>query len=313
MSLNRLLLKDKQIISQYLKIDRHELSTYTFENIYIWKDFFDIEWAIIEGSLCVFFRDDTGCFLYLPPLGETKSKKALAQAFRIMNKFNQNKDISRIENIEAKDAAFYKQLGFDLSLKSYDYLCLRDNLSRLSGDRFKAKRSNCNYFIKHYEFEYLPFSPEFRDECLQLYSNWTKERKTKYKNYIYQGMLEDSLTSLKIALNSFSYLNLIGRIIRLDKDIKAFTFGFKLNRDTFCILYEISDLSVKGLAQFIFFRFCNELKNYKYINIMDDLGLENLRPVKLSYRPIRLIPSYIAKHKTGPSSLPIGRRHRCQS
>jgi len=63
----------------------------------------------------------------------------------------------------------------------------------------------------------------------------------------------------------------------------AFTFGFKLNKDTFCILYEITDLSIKGLSQFIFRQFCSELKNHRYINIMDDSGLVNLKRVKLSY------------------------------
>jgi hypothetical protein len=68
-----------------------------------------------------------------------------------------------------------------------------------------------------------------------------------------------------------------------------------LNHDTFCILYEITDLSVKGLAQFIFREFSRELKGYRYLNIMDDSGLENLKQVKLSYKPVRLIPSFTAQ------------------
>ena len=82
--------------------------------------------------------------------------------------------------------------------------------------------------------------------------------------------------------------------MRVEKQIKGFTFGYKLNNDTFCILYEITDLSIKGLAQFIFRRFSAELKDYSYINIMDDSGLDNLRKVKLSYKPKRLVSAYIA-------------------
>jgi hypothetical protein len=63
---------------------------------------------------------------------------------------------------------------------------------------------------------------------------------------------------------------------------------YEINKDTFCILYEITDLSVKGLAQFIFKEFATELTGYKYINIMDDSGLENLKKVKLSYQPEKL-------------------------
>jgi uncharacterized protein len=70
-----------------------------------------------------------------------------------------------------------------------------------------------------------------------------------------------------------------------------------LDKDTFCILYEITDLTIKGLSQFIFRQFCSELKDYRYINVMDDSGLENLKRVKLSYRPLKVIPAYIVKRK----------------
>jgi hypothetical protein len=112
-------------------------------------------------------------------------------------------------------------------------------------------------------------------------------------------MLGDSLNCLKILLGNYRKLGCIGRIAKVDKKIKAFSFGFRLNADTFCILYEVADLSAKGLSQFIFQRFSSELKDYRYINIMDDSGLENLKAVKLSYRPVKLVPAYIVKRRHG--------------
>jgi len=88
----------------------------------------------------------------------------------------------------------------------------------------------------------------------------------------------------------------------------AFTFGFKLNKDTFCILYEITDLSIKGLSQFIFRQFCSELKNHRYINIMDDSGLVNLKRVKLSYHPQRTIPSYTVTREDSREISPTAHR-----
>ncbi|MBU1090420.1 MAG: DUF2156 domain-containing protein [Candidatus Omnitrophica bacterium] len=298
MRLDKLSLKDKKIFSQYLAFTRHELSTYSFENVYIWSGLFDIRWAVIQDSLCVFFKDSLGCFLYLPPLGKNNNKAAVEESFRIMNGFNKNRDISRIENLEENGLPFYRKLGYNYNTKSCDYLCLRDDLVDMRGDRFKSKRANFNYFLKNYDFQYLPFSIKYRGGCLRLYESWMGGRKAKYENYIYQSMLADSGNSLKLALENYSSLNFIARVVRMGGEIKAFTLGMELNQDTFCILYEICDLSLKGLPQFIFAEFCRELKDYKYINIMDDLGLDNLKPVKLSYRPIRLIPSYIIhKHK----------------
>jgi hypothetical protein len=224
-----------------------------------------------------------------------KNPGAIKKTFRIMDRLNKNKDISRIENIEEADISFYKGLGYACQNKSYDYLCLRSDLTELRGNKFKSKRACFNYFIKHYKFQYLPLSLKYRDGCLGLYDSWAKERKTKNDDRIYQGMMEDSRKSLKNALDNYADLNFTGGLVKINKKIKAFTFGFKLNQDTFCILYEITDLSIKGLSQFVFSRFSSGLEGYKYINIMDDSGLANLKKVKLSYHPVKLIPAYIAR------------------
>ncbi|MCX5702782.1 MAG: phosphatidylglycerol lysyltransferase domain-containing protein [Candidatus Omnitrophica bacterium] len=300
MKLKILSLQDKGIFNKFLGLNRHELSVYAFENIYIWKGLFDIYWSVIADNLCIFFKDKIGCFLYTSPLSLTKNLQAIRKSFEIMDGFNKNRDISRIENIEETDLPFYESLGYCIRSKSYDYLCKRADLVGLAGDNFKSKRACCNYFTKHYEFRLLPFSPKYRNECLKLYNSWVKEREAKNQDRFYQGMLEDSRVSFKNALDNYQGLNLAGRVVRIEKKIKAFTFGFKLNPDTFCILYEVADLSFKGLAQFIFRRFCSELGGYKYINIMDDSGLDNLKQVKLSYHPVKLIPSYIVTRGNVP-------------
>lgn len=302
MKLKKLSFKDKGIFNKFLSLGRHELSVYAFENIYIWKHLFDICWLQIENSLCTFFKDKAGCFMYLAPLSSKNNPKAVSQAFEVMDRFNKNREVSRIENIPQTDIPFYEGLGYVCQNKSYDYLCKRSDLADLAGNKFKSKRACFNYFIKHYKFQYLPFSLKHKDGCLGLYDSWAGERKLSNQDYVYQWMLEDSRASLRNALDNYSDLDFTGRVVKIGNKIKGFTLGFKLNKDTFCILYEITDLSIKGLAQFIFRKFSSELEGFEYINIMDDSGLENLKKVKLSYHPAKLIPAYIAKREGYPSS-----------
>lgn len=293
MRLNKLTLKDKKLFNKYLALSFHELSAYSFANIYIWQALYDIKWAVIENSLCVFFQDTIGCFMYLSPLAKEKRPQVLKETFAIMDSINKNKDISRIENIQEQDLEYYQVLGY-LSQKKYpDYLCLRNDLANLKGNKFKSQRASYNYFIKHYDFDYRKLKLSDKDDCLSLFNLWLEERKTQCNEDVYCGMLEDNRRIIRDTLANYKQLGLEGIVVRVDKKIKGFSFGYKLNKDTFCILYEVTDLSIKGLAQFIFRQFCQELKNYKYINIMDDSGLENLRKTKLSYKPIRLIPAYI--------------------
>jgi len=291
--LRKLTLKDQKLFDRHLALSPHELAAFSFANIYIWRSIYDIKWEIIENCLCVFFQDKIGSFMYLPPLAKERQPKVAREAFAIMDRINKNKDISRIENIQQDDLEYYCALGYLAHEKYPDYLCLKDDLAGLMGNKYKSQRASYNYFIKHYDFDWRKLIPIDVPDLLSLFNSWIKQRKAFSSDNIYCGMLEDSRKVIKEALVNYKQLNLEGIVVKVDKKIKAFSFGYRLNNDTFCILYEITDLSIKGLAQFIFRKFSQELKGYKYINIMDDSGLENLRKTKLSYKPARLIPAYI--------------------
>ena len=295
MSFKGITLKDRKVFDRYLKSVRYELSTYAFENIYIWKALFDIKWDIINGNLCVKFNDNIGSFLYLSLLGKDKSEKALEKVFKELDKANKNKQVSRIENISSQDTGFYKKYGLECVLKSHDYLCLQSELAALKGNKFKSQRASYNYLIKHNDFTCDKIYARDLKDCLKLYAFWMKERTRDNSDHIYSGMMLDSFKTLKVALDDYLELGFQGIAVRIDNELKGFTFGFELNKETFCILYEIADLAIKGLAQFIFAEFSERLNNYKYINIMDDSGLDNLKKTKLLYHPLKLVPAYIAQ------------------
>jgi hypothetical protein len=295
MLLKKLEIKDRKLFDQFLNIRPHGLSVYAFENIYIWRALFDIRSKIIRESLCVFFKDRIGCFAYFTPLSKLNDPQAIAGAFNIMDGINRNRNISRIENVEECDLPFFQKLGLKCAEKPAEFLCSISDMEQLKGDDFKSKRWAANYFVKNYVFQYLPYSSADKKPCLQLYLDWMRNRQVKGFDNIYSAMLEDSHNALKILLRDFRYLRCVGRVVKIEGRIRGFTFGFKLNKETFCVLYEVTDLSVKGLAQFIFRKFCSEFKDLSYVNIMDDSGLKNLKEVKLSYRPIRMTPSYIVQ------------------
>lgn len=295
MEFKELTLSDKEVINYYLHSGRHDLSVYAFQNIYIWKALYEISWAQIEENLCIFFKDRLGSFLYLPPLNKGNEYKVIKKVFSVLEELNSHSGLSRIENIEEKDISLYRELGFAVKYKSCDYLCQRQDLCGLKGNKFKSQRASCNHFIKNNQFEFREFSPEDRLECLDLYERWKEERGARIGDRLYLGMLEDSYDCLEVLLEDYLQLDMEGRVIKIDNTVRAFSFGLRLNQDTFCILYEVADLAFTGIAQFIFREFCRSMEGYQYINIMDDSGLENLKAVKLSYHPLKLIPAYIAK------------------
>ena len=122
----------------------------------------------------------------------------------------------------------------------------------------------------------------------------------------YNGILQGSILIFSAALVYFAFvyypqairqyetLQLTGRVVRINNKVEGYLFGFKEREDMFCVLLEITNPAIRGLAQFIFREFCREMDAYTYINALGDSGLKNLRRVKLSYRPCNIVPSYIA-------------------
>jgi hypothetical protein len=178
-------------------------------------------------------------------------------------------------------------INFNSLKKFHDYIYLREDLADLKGDKYKHKRASCNYFSKNYKFQYLPYKQSMKNDCLKLFSRWADARKRKFPDLYYHKLLEDSFSAHKLAIENFKTLGLTGRVIKVKGKIAAYTFGFELKKDMFCVLLEVCDLKFKGISEFIFREFCKEMSGYKYINTMDDSGLENLRISKLSYYPIK--------------------------
>ena len=176
-------------------------------------------------------------------------------------------------------------IDFNSLEKFPDYTYLQKDLAGLMGNKYKHKRACCNYFSKNYKFEYLPYIESMKKDCLKLFSKWASERKKKFPDLYYHKLLEDSFSAHKLAIENCKSLGLIGRVIKIRGKIRAYTFGFELNKDMFCVLLEVCDLKFKGISEYIFREFCRGLTDYKYINTMDDSGLENLRISKLSYHP----------------------------
>ena len=296
MRFNQLSFKDRALFDKFLSYKQHSLAAYAFQSIFIWKRLYKISWAIIGRQLCVFFKDRVGVFMYLPPLGRCFDADVVRRCFEIMDSYNKNRLISRIENVEKAEAAPYKELGFEDISSGRDYVCKRSALIGLSGNLFKSKRAAINYFIRNYKFEYLPYKTSDRSECVELFKLWVSERKLNNSDSIYQGLLEDNFTAFQVVLGSYNKLGFIGRVIKTGGEIKAVTVGYPLGRKTFVVLFEVCDLRFKGIAQYIFREFCKE-QDYPDINIMDDSGLDSLKKVKLSYRPYKIMDSFVIRNE----------------
>ena len=296
-----LIIKDKCLIDSILNRQDTMLSAYSFTSHYIWRDHFNFHWGIINGCLCLFAQYGDYIYMPVPPVSTEKPDSnpplppiILPDLFNIMDKINNNKSVSRIDNIDESRIESFIAAGHKVKPGEPEYVYLREDLSNLKGNPYKSKRAVCNYFVKHYRYSYEPFEPGHASQCIELYDSWRQNRTNKVRDSFYNAMLEDSLPAHREAINNYKTLELTGRVVIIDNRVEGYIFGFERNKDIFYILLEVTNPGIKGLAQFIFREFCNEKAGYIYINALGDSGLENLRKVKLSYRPFCLARTFTA-------------------
>ncbi|MFA7092053.1 MAG: phosphatidylglycerol lysyltransferase domain-containing protein [Arcobacteraceae bacterium] len=311
-------LSAKETMNQYLKRINVDISDYTFAGNYIWLSTATGFYTIVNDTFCLFILNSGELSMLLPPLGEKENTyEAILKCFDIMNSHNSNRNYSKIEYVHEdilegfvdyleEGTLIYEMLkDFIIEKKLVDYIYKVDDLIDLKGDAYKSKRNEINKFKKIY--------PEHRIEImdkekhgtavLNLFNKWVKDRTTympKEEVEIFLDGIYFERFAIKRLINDYNNLDIIGLVIYIDDEVKGFTVGDRINDKIASVIIEKTDFEILGCAQFIFREFTKILKNkyaIDYINVGDDMGFENLKKVKMSYRPNKLVPKYTIYQK----------------
>ncbi|MBL8013444.1 MAG: DUF2156 domain-containing protein [Candidatus Omnitrophica bacterium] len=287
------------LFNQYVGLRRYTLSVFHFSSLFLWKDYFEFDFQVIDDYLCVFAKHEFGTFLYLPPLGRELNGSIVSQCFDELNRRNSKRSFSRIENVSQEDLKFFDSQKYRAFKKSQEYVYRKEDLTRLKGNRFKSKRSSFNQFVKGNNYSIRPFEKSLKEDCLSLFQRWARNRKGITEDQVYNAMLEENEHTNSLIFENFDELGLRGLVVCVDQKPEAYTFGYPLNDEVFCVLVETTNLDIKGLSVFIFSRFCADesLSQYQYINVMDDFAMENIAKTKQSFHPTALNPSYVVTER----------------
>lgn len=306
-------LNAKPVMESYLHLLNIDTSDYTFAANYLWLSKGSGFYAIIEDTFCFFLLVNSELSMLLPPIGKLENiLRAIEQCFLIMEENNQYPAYTKIEyvdeqilsafvdNVEKEADIFdeFQDYVIERSFSDYIYNC--DDLIELSGNSYKHKRNEINKFIRihpNYLIERLNTSVH-GEKIMSLLDQWIAER-MKYlpgdQSDAFIDGIYDERFAVKRMLRDYEKLNLVGLVIFIDGVLAGFTAGEKISDTTASVIVEKTDFNIMGCAQFIFREFAIYLsKEYgiTYINVGDDMGFENLRKVKMSYRPVKMLPKY---------------------
>jgi len=311
-------LDSKPVIEKHLAKLDVDISDYTFAANYIWLANSSGFYAVINKCFCLFVMTGGELTMLLPPLGKKKNvTEAMVRCFDIMNKNNSSRYYARIDYVQASmieefvqstdegESMFEMLEHYIVEKKLVDYVYEADNLIELRGNSYHTKRTEINKFIKSYADHRIELldSVKHHDEIIHLFNKWVSDRvkyMPKEEAELFLDGIHQERYAVKRMLKHYEALQLIGLVIYIDDELKGFTAGERISADTAAVIIEKTDFEVMGCAQFIFREFSKMLQAHygiTYINVGDDMGFENLRKVKMSYRPSRLVAKYTIYQK----------------
>ena len=271
------------------------LAAYAFPYHYMWTTHLSYQWVESGETVFLLACSPDGWFMPLPPLGPRPLEQTVGEAFGMMREWNGRSPVSRIENVMECQRTRLERMGLQYRHKEGDYVYPAEAVASLAGDRYKSQRALCNRVERDQNIVTEAYHTRHRDGCLALLERWARQKEAGLLDETAALLLEDAHAAHALAFAEYEGMGLSGTVAIAQRSVVAYTFGYWLTPRTWCVLLEVADRSIPGLAQWLFRETCCSAvaQGAVSINTMDDAGLRGLRAAKSAYHPASIIPSYV--------------------
>ncbi len=291
----------QDIFETYEKMRPCFMSEGHFLNQFLWENYYHTRFATDRGILYLFFEREgkRGAFC---PLCEVDR---LPEAFLQMEQFfhetwKQKMNVFLIDTL-TKDvwnsAGLLKKYTVREDRDSFDYLYEAEKLKNLSGRAMHRKKNLVNAFIRENEgrFSYETLDYHNIEEVKEFHERWLDERRI-YDRY---NCIDNEEEGVYRLLGNCKSIRCKMGGVRIDGQLAAYTIGSYCPSIRCAFIHiEKANPEIKGLYNYINQQFLiHEFPDALYINREDDLGQENLRQAKLSYKPLRLEEKFYIQEK----------------
>lgn len=280
----------KPLFERYVRFVEQPLSDYTFANNIIWLSQKSGFYQIIERCFCLFSLHGHCLSMLLPPLGRPPDQvRALYACFEIMDRYNASPYLGQVEYVYREFSELLEPHVWLVERSLPDYIYVTEELIQLRGNAYKTKRSEINQFRRlHPDHRLEPLAPCHGEGIRALLDTWLANRLKYLDGTALTDFLrtaEQERQAIERALKHYDALGLTGLALVINDRLEGFTFGERITPRVASVLVEKTNFAIPGSAQYLFREFAKAFADCTYINVGDDLGLENLRRVKMSYRP----------------------------
>lgn len=281
-------LEDLPNLRQFFRYSGSRICDTTSGTVFIWRDMYQTEWAIYDGSL--YFK-----VLY-PDLGETFTLPlggGRPEHYRQIAGYccRRNMPISfypvpkdELERLQQ----FFPNSAAIAARDSFDYLYRAEDLKYFRGKKLSGQRNHVNKFLKTYgSWTFRPITladiPAVKGFLDRYASRWDKSA----------ASFHEDIAKTHEVLDNFQTYDLLGGMLMVEGEIAGFSLG-EIVGDTLFTHIEKADRDYEGCYQMLVAQFAQQFahEGVHFINREDDAGDPGLRTSKLSYHPVALLEKY---------------------
>lgn len=284
-------LEDKELVNGYLTKSKFMGNDYSFATLFMWRRTYRTKISEYGGYLIV-LRELQNVNHFIYPAGSGDLRTVIKAMIADTTSYNRDCRITSITktDIDVLNNIFPGEFDFIPNREEFDYIYDTQSLINLPGKNYHSKRNHINKFIAMYgKINYEDITDDNIAECETAYEKWLEGKSNDMSG------LKGEYDAMTDCFRYYKKLGLCGGLIRVKDKVCSFSFGSRINNDTFGIQVEKSLVDCQSGYAVINREFAERhAAKYKYINREDDLGLSGLRKAKLSYKPVFLLEKYTA-------------------
>ena len=304
---NNVSLESRPLLEKFLGGFEYNTSGLSFSSLYMWRDINKFTYQMIGDYLCLSGLSHlevykTEPFMFPPLTHNGKYDPAsLRETLYASKKIFEDKGYEFGIRLMPKhmipiiEEACPGELEYFDDRPNYDYVYSKQSLIDLKGRDLHSKKNHLNYFMNHYDYEYVELKSSMAKQAMQFIRGFNERKNLVDHELKLLKMEERAMADVFKNLEEVGYFT--GAIL-IDGKIQAISIGGKINKNTVTVHVEKANTEYRGLYQLINNEFCKHLpEDITLVNREEDMGILNLRKAKLSYKPVWLEESHIGIFK----------------
>ena len=181
-------LGDQDVFLRYLRNYHFNTYEYSFITLYLWKDYCNVEYGIINDTLIIKKTEEKVGSYFMQPIGcsEAALPAIIEKLIKIKQEDSTFKCLFRdIEEplLQKLKVIYGNNIVFFEDIKKYDYIYETKKLINLTGDKLSKKKNHYHQFINQYNYLLKDLHDRSAvEDCLMNTDKVSRNKNTQGKN-----------------------------------------------------------------------------------------------------------------------------------